>query len=156
MTFRALILWTHVLCGVVCVGVCTTFVLTTAVLASEPDESYVFVLRTVPQINRLCAPMALAIPITGIANLIFVAQARGSVLPPEFIGILSAKIGLLAVMAIGLAGARRAETTLENQSRQASPESTFGVTVRRIRTLYGLIIGAGAAALGLGVWLSGT
>jgi hypothetical protein len=156
MTIRAVILWVHVLCGVVWVGACATFILAAAALAAEPNESYAFALRSAPRINRLCVPMAVAIPITGIGNLLFATQARGSALPAEFLGILAAKVGLLAVMALGLLGAWRAAVILKGQSAIGATESRFEVDVRRIMASYGLIVGAGIAALGLGLWLSGT
>ena len=149
---RAVIHWIHVLCGVLWVGACATFVLATAALSSEPDESRAFAIKVAGQINRLCVPMAIAIPITGIGNLLFAVQARGSVLPAEFIGILAAKVGLLAVMAVGLFGAWRAVVVVEGPS----PAGACEVNVRRITALYGLIVGSGIIALGLGVWLSGT
>ncbi|MBV8055076.1 MAG: hypothetical protein JO071_07535 [Deltaproteobacteria bacterium] len=156
MIIRAVILWVHVLCGVVWVGACATFILAAAALAGEPNESYAFALRSAPRINRLCAPMAIAIPITGIGNLWFATQAHSSVLPAEFLGILAAKVGLLAVMALGLLGARRATAIHNRQTALGVTESRCEVNVRRIVALYGLIVGAGIAALGLGLWLSGT
>ena len=153
---RAVILWVHVLSGVVWVGVCATFILAAAALAGEPNESYAFALRAAPRINRLCVPMAIAIPITGIGNLLFATLTRGSVLPAEFLGILAAKVGLLAFMALGLLGAWRAVAILRRQSAMGATESRYEVNVRRIVASYGLIVGAGIAALGLGLWLSGT
>jgi len=100
--------------------------------------------------------MAIAIPITGIGNLLFATQAHSSVLPAEFLGILAAKVGLLAVMALGLLGAWRATVVHKRQTAMGVTESRCEVNVRRILASYGLIVGAGIAALGLGLWLSGT
>jgi hypothetical protein len=150
------ILWVHVLCGVVWVGACATFILAAAALAGEPNESYAFAIRSAPRINRLCVPMAIAIPITGIGNLLFAIQARGLVLPAEFVGILAAKVGLLAVMALGLLSAWRAAGILKGQSAIETVDSRCGANVRRIMASYGFIVVAGIAALGLGLWLSGT
>ena len=156
MTIKAVILWVHVLCGVVWVGACATFILAAVALAGEPDESYAFAVRSAPRINRLCAPLAIAIPITGIGNLLFATQAHGSVLPAEFIGILIAKVGLLAIMVLGLLGASRAAVLLKKPSAMGVTESRREVNIRQIIALYGLIVGAGIVALGLGLWLSGT
>ena len=49
------------------------------------------------------AIFALVIPLTGIGNLIYAARMRGDALPPEFIGLLAAKITLFAAMALALA-----------------------------------------------------
>ena len=153
---RVVILWVHVLCGVVWIGSCATFILVAAALAGEPNESYAFAIRSAPRINRLCTLMAIAIPITGTGNLLFATQARGSALPAEFLGILAAKVGLLAIMALGLLGAWRAAVIPKGQSAIGGTESRCEVNIRWIMASYGLIVGAGIAALGLGLWLSGT
>jgi hypothetical protein len=108
-----------------------------------------------PQINRLCVPMAIAIPATGVGNLFFSARAYGEALPPAFIAIVLTKVGLLAVMALALMGASRAALTLQEQSRVAASEPPLKVNLRRIISWYAVIVGAGVVALGLGLWLSG-
>jgi len=155
MVIREVILWVHVLCGVVWVGACATFVVAAAALNGEPDESSAFTIKVAPQINRLCVPMAIAIPITGIGNLMFAAQARGLVLPAEFIGIVAAKVVLLSIMALGLLGASRAAVILQKQLPMG-PSAPRHKVNRRIMALYGLITVAGVFALVLGLWLSGT
>jgi putative copper export protein len=156
MTAREVILWLHVLCGVIWVGACATFIVAAAAVLAESNESHAFAVRVAPQINRLCVPLAIAIPATGIGNLFFVAQARGADLPAEFIAIIAAKVGLLVIMAMALFGAWRAAPSLERQPRQGSIEPRREVNIRRIIAFYGLIVGAGIAALGLGLWLAGT
>ena len=151
-----MILWVHVLCGVVWVGACAAFILAAAALAGEPDASLALAIRAVPPINRLCLVLAIAIPLTGIGNLFFVARARGSDLPPEFLGILAAKVSLLVVMAVGLWGARRAAAKLQGRSANREAESCYDANLHRIIASYGLIVAAGVGALGLGLWLSGT
>lgn len=135
---------------------CATFVLAVTVLAGEPGESYAFAVKAAPRINRLCVPVAVAMPITGIGNLFFAAQARGVDLPAEFLGIVAAKIVLLVVMAFGLLGAWQAALRLRGQSQTVESESNCQNNVRRMTALYGLIVAAGIVALGLGLWLSGT
>src|SRR5262249_15315845 len=154
--FRVVVLWVHVLCGVGWVGACATFVLAAAASAGEPNQSSAFAVRTALRINRLCVPMAIGIPVTGMGNLLFAAQARGSALPLEFMGILAAKVCLLAIMVFGLLGAWRAAVPVRGESPTGSPPMLREVNVRRIAVMYGLIVGAGIVALGLGLWLSGT
>jgi putative copper export protein len=156
MTLRAVILWVHVLCGVVWVGACATFIIALAALAGEPNELYAIAIRIAPQLNRLCVPLAIAIPITGVGNLLFVVQARRTVLPPEFVEIVAAKIGLLAVMGLALVAAWAAAPKLDERPPIRASGSSSEVNVRRIVASYGLIVGAGIVALGLGLWLSGT
>jgi len=155
MTIRAVILWVHVLCGVLWVGACATFILAAAVLAGEPDESLAFARRAVPQINRLCLPPALVIPLTGLVNLLFVARSR-SVLPSEFLGILAAKVGFLVAMCGGLFRAWRTVAMLQRLSATGHLEALRELDIRRISASYGIIVACGVAALGLGLWLSGT
>jgi hypothetical protein len=153
MAIRTVTLWVHVLSGVVWVGSCATFLL--AAVASEPNEASAFAIRVTPRINRLCLLLAIAIPLTGIGNLFFTVRARGSLLPGEFIGILAAKVLLLAVMASALFVAGRAVQRLE-QNPPARASSGHEIYVRSIVACYGLIVAAGIAALALGLWLSGT
>jgi hypothetical protein len=156
MMIGEVILWVHVLCGVAWIGICATFVLAATVLAGEPGESYAFAVKAAPRINRLCVPVAIAMPITGIGNLFFAAHARGVALPAEFLEIVAAKVVLLAVMAFGLLGAWQAALRLHGQSQTSESESYCQANVRRMTALYGLIVVAGIVALGLGLWLSGT
>jgi hypothetical protein len=156
MTIRAVILWIHVLCGVVWVGACATFLLAVAALAGEHKESNAFAVKIAPQVNRLCLPLAVAIPVTGIGNLWFAAQARGQALPAEFVGIVAAKVGLLAAMLVALSSAWSATPRLHGQACTAPFEPQSDFYVRRIIALHGLMAGMGVMALGLGLWLSGT
>jgi hypothetical protein len=156
MAVRAVILWIHVLSGVLWVGACATFMVAAAGLAGEPNELDAFVVRITPHINRLCVPLAIAIPATGVGNLFFAVQARGAVLPSEFIVIVGAKVGLLAIMALALLGAWRATPRLEKQTPRGAVGSRVELNVRRIVAFYGLIVAGGIVALGLGLWLSGT
>jgi putative copper export protein len=156
MTLRAVILWLHVTCGVVWIGACAAFLLAVTLSASEPEQSYEIVVKILPRINRICLPLVFAIPVTGMGNLLFVAQARGLVLPIEFISILLAKVSLLAVMSLGLAAAWRAEQKFKAVTAIRPSEICDTARLRQIVASYGVIVGAGILALGLGLWLSGT
>jgi hypothetical protein len=135
---------------------CATFVLAAMVLADEPGESYAFAVKTAPRINRLCVPVAIAMPVTGIGNLFFAAHTRGAALPAEFLEIVAVKVVLLVVMAVGLLGAWQAALRLHGQLQTSESASYCQANVRRMTALYGLIVAAGIIALGLGLWLSGT
>jgi hypothetical protein len=150
MGLRAIILWTHALCGVAWVGATASFVIAAAALGGEAEELSRFATNTAPRINRVGAALALVIPLTGIGNLAYAARAHRDALPPEFVGLLAAKITLFAAMAAALAAAWRAETKAEGDSGYAA------ANVGRLMRLYGLIVALGAVTLGLGVWLSGT
>jgi hypothetical protein len=154
MTIRAVILWLHAGCGVVWVAASATFILGSAGLAGDANEAYAFAVRVVPQLNRLCIPLALAIPVTGIGNLFFAAKAHGAVLPAEFIGIVAAKVGLLALM--GFASFRVNNSMLLDNSEPSTSRLCTVSDIHRIIRWYWLIVGPGIVALGLGLWLSGS
>ena len=156
MSLRAVILWVHVLCGVVWIGACATFILGASASARESAESHAWSFGIVQRINRLCVPLAVAIPVTGSGNLFFAARARGSALPPEFIGIVGAKIALFAVMAASLAVAWRRAPKFGELMPTRICHSTATSAIRTVITSYAVIVAAGIAALGLGLWLSGT
>ncbi|HJU10693.1 MAG TPA: hypothetical protein VJ728_07445, partial [Candidatus Binataceae bacterium] len=138
-----MILWIHVLCGVVWVGACAAFILAVLALAGEPQESYALTARIAPQIGRLSVAMAIVIPLTGMGNLFYVAVARGSALPAEFVGIVAVKVVLLAIMVLASLAAARAVRVVNS-----SPGSESIIDVRRVASWYGLIVGAGIVALG--------
>ena len=156
MALTQVVLWIHALCGAVWVGTCASFVLAGVALSGEGGELREFAMRAAPRINRVCLVLACAIPLTGSGNLIFAARARGFELPREFIGILSAKIALYAVMALLLWTAWRAETALRARVTAAAGNAAEAVEIQRLLKLYGFSVAAGALALGLGLWLSGT
>jgi hypothetical protein len=156
MALTQVVLWIHALCGVVWVGALASFVLAAAALSGEGGELREFAVRAAPRINRVCLVLACAIPLTGTGNLIFAARARGFALPREFIGIVSAKIALYAVMALLLRTAWHAETALRAKVTAEAGSTAETVEIRYLMKLYGFSVGAGALALGLGLWLSGT
>jgi hypothetical protein len=152
---ESVILWVHVICGVAWVGASATFVVAAVALSGEPEELSLLVMKAAPRINRLCMPLAVVIPVTGIGNLFFAANERGRHLPFEFVAILTAKLALLAVMTLALWRARRAAQLLRNEPL-APNGPAIGDNMRDLITFYGLIMAAGIIALALGFWLSGT
>lgn len=150
------VLWIHALCGVAWVGACASFVLAAVALSGERGELREFAIRTAPRINRVCLVLACAIPLSGTGNLIFAARARGFALPREFIGILSAKVALYAVMALLLRTAWSAETALRAKLAAEAGNAAETVEIHKLMKFYGFSVAAGALALGLGLWLSGS
>jgi len=154
MTLRTVILWVHVLCGTVWVGASASIALAAVALSGEPEEWANFATRSVPRINRVCVVVASVIPVTGIANLAFVARTYRSGLPTPFIAILSAKVALFAAMAAALWAAWGAGSGIDAGS--ASGGGDGAASIRKLIALYATIVILGAIALGLGLWLSGT
>src|ERR1700732_4298200 len=150
MSLRTAALWIHVLCGVVWVGTCASFVLAASALASEVDEWRNFAVHTVPKLNRVNIVAAGAMPLTGFVNLFFATHAHGGTLPPSFITILSLKIGLFGLMVSALTLAWHAGRALEGQ------DGALGMPMRRLMLFYRGTVAMGVVALALGLWLSGT
>lgn len=131
-------------------GACASFVIAAAALGGETGELNRFAGSAVPRINRIGAILALVIPLTGIGNLIYAARVHRFALPPEFVGLLAAKITLFTAMAFTLAAAWRAEAAI-----RAKDGPDAAANAGHLMRLYGAIMAMGAVALGLGVWLSG-
>ncbi|HTT75337.1 MAG TPA: hypothetical protein VMF50_05080 [Candidatus Binataceae bacterium] len=153
MAPASIVLTIHVLCGVLWVGTCASFVLAASALNRESDEWRDFALKVAPRINRLNLLFAISIPLTGLGNLYFAGRARGFNFPPQFIGILSAKIVLL----LGMAAALMAAWAAESSMRHEGPAGNIVLRAsRRLVRLYGITVAMGTVALALGLWLSGT
>ena len=150
MSLRTVALWIHVLCGVIWVGTCASFVLAASALALEVDEWRNFAVHTVAKLNRVNIVAACAIPLTGFVNLFFATHAHGGTLPPSFITILSLKIGLFGLMVSSLTLAWHAGRALEG------PDGVLGMPMRRLMLFYRGTVAMGVIALALGLWLSGT
>ncbi len=156
MRLSGAVLWLHVLCGVSWVGAAASFVLATAALAGQSQERRDFAVRVAPRLNRLCLSCAVLLPLTGVANLAFAAEQHGGTLPPEFIGIVSVKLGLYALMAWMLWRAmERTATVSRLPSATVNEDDDGAATLRGLIRLYSLIVAAGAVALLMGLWLAG-
>src|SRR5512143_144678 len=103
MVIRSAVLWIHVLCGVLWVGTCASFLLATSAMTAESEEWREFALRTAPRINRINVVPALVIPMTGAGNLFSAALMRRSPFPPSFMGIVAIKVVLFFAMGLMLA-----------------------------------------------------
>jgi hypothetical protein len=143
---RSAFLWIHVLCGALWVAVSLIFVL--AAGASTESERAGFAARVAPVLNRLNLAAIALLPLSGIANLIFVARERHFTLPAAFVEVLGAKLLLLCGMAAALAVAWGAAAKLGS----GAP----GEDERRLSWLYGAMAAMGAVALMLGLWLAGS
>jgi uncharacterized membrane protein len=149
----SIVLTIHVLCGVLWVGACASFILAASAMNLESAEWGEFVNKAAPRINRINLVLACAIPLTGLGNLYFAGRARGFKFAPQFIELLSAKIVLFFAMAVALVAAWPAEAAL--RSPQASETNSIAASRKLVR-LYGITVGMGTAALALGLWLAGT
>jgi hypothetical protein len=143
---RTVILWIHVLCGAAWVAISLSFML--AAGASTEDERAGFAGRVAPTLNRLNLAAIVILPLSGIANLAYVARERHYRLPAAFVEALGAKVVLLSAMAAALAIAWGTAARLGTAGS--------GGAERRLLRTYGAMAGLGAAALMLGLWLAGS
>ena len=142
---RSAFLWIHVLCGSLWVAVSLSFVL--AAGASTGEERAGFAARVAPRLNRLNLAAIVLLPLTGIANLFYVARARHFSLPTAFVEVLGAKLLLLCGMAAAFTIAWGAAESLGSGAQGGE---------RRLLWLYGAMAAMGAVALMLGLWLAGS
>ena len=142
------VLWLHVLGGAGWVGAAASFILAITALSGSSRERRDFALRVVPRLNRLGMVCAVLIPLTGFANLGFAAARRDGPLPPEFIGIVSVKLGLYTLMALMLWRATE-------RFRAVAQDADGATALRSLVRWYGLMIAAGGVALLMGLWLAG-
>jgi hypothetical protein len=143
---RTIFLWIHVVCGALWVAVSLSFMLATG--ASTETERAGFTARVAPVLNRVNLAALAILPLSGIANLVFVARERHYRLPAAFVEVLGAKVLLLCGMAAALAIAWGTAARLG--------EDASGAGERRLLALYGAMAAMGAAALMLGLWLAGS
>jgi hypothetical protein len=137
------------------VGAAASFVLALVALTGQSQERRDFAVRVAPRLNRLCLSCAVLLPLTGIINLAFAAERHGGVLPPEFVGIVSVKLGLYAAMAWMLWRAMERATAISGLAPAASEGDEGVASLRGLVLMYGLMVVAGAVALLMGVWLAG-
>jgi uncharacterized membrane protein len=159
MVIRSVVLWVHVLCGVIWVGTTASFLLAISAMTAESAEWRDFALRAAPLINRINVVAALIIPMTGAGNLFSAALMRRSPFPPAFVGIVAIKVVLFFIMGVMLAAAFAAERTMRESFAGERPDYDFhdGVAaLRRLVRLYGTTAALGVVALVLGLWLAGT
>ena len=154
MVVRSVVLWIHVLCGVLWVGTCASFLLAASAITAESDEWREFAIRTAPRINRINVVPALIVPMTGAGNLFSAAMTRRTPFPPAFIGIVSIKVVLFFIMGVTLAASFAAERSMREGFAEGTAAGAAGV--HRLVRLYGTVAALGTVALGLGLWLAGT
>ena len=147
---RTTFLWIHVLCGAIWVAVSLSFVL--AAGASTETERAGFASRVAPVLNRINLAAIVILPLSGIANLVFVARERHFSLPAAFVEVLGAKVVLLCGMAVALGLAWGAAARLGSGAAPAASK----VGERRLLWLYSAMTAMGAVALMLGLWLAGS
>jgi hypothetical protein len=147
---RTAFLWIHVSCGALWVVVSLSFVL--AAGATPANERAGFAARVSARFNRLNLIAIALVPLSGIANLGFVAREHHDRLPAAFVEVLGAKVTLLCAMAVALAMAWSATGAVAKDPSRGAADPR----VRRLLWLYGAMALAGAVALMLGVWLAGS
>lgn len=148
---RTVILWLHAIGGVAWIGAATVFVIGASASGLEDDAGLAMTRRIAPTINRIGLAALLFIIASGVVNIYLAGTMRNFAFSNSFVGLLAVKIALLCAMYILLSQSWRAEAALLSADQ---------VMARRMaRKLVGLnlaVVGLGAAALLLGLWLLGS
>jgi len=148
---RTTILWFHAVGGVAWVGAATVFVIAASVVDVEGDEGLALVRRVAPAINRVGLGAMLFIVASGIVNIYLAGVMRDFAFSNSFIGLLFIKIVILAAMYVMLSMSWRTERSLGSADQAAAHGAA-----RRLIILHAAIIGLGATALLMGLWLLGS
>src|SRR5258708_19297958 len=131
MVIRSVVLWVHVLCGVIWIGTSASFLLAISAMTAESAEWRDFAVRAAPPINRINVVAALIIPMTGAGNLFSAALMRRSPFPPVFVGIVAIKVVLFFVMGVMLAPAFAADPPMRESFTGDRPDLTDCVAALR-------------------------
>jgi putative copper export protein len=148
---RTTILWIHAVGGAAWVGAATVFVIAISAVGIEDDEGLAMMRRIAPAINRLGLAAMLFIIASGIVNIYIAGVTRRFAFSNSFIELLAIKIALLSAMFVLLTLSFRAEPRLVS-----SDSSNARGAARRLIVFNVAIIGLGATALSIGLWLLGS
>ncbi|MCL5044723.1 MAG: hypothetical protein M1336_05485 [Deltaproteobacteria bacterium] len=155
MSWRAGLLWAHVLAGVLWTALWGTFFLALVVSGQSPAERRRLSARAAGPINALGGAAALVVLVTGTGNLVALARGGWQFLSGGFLLVLGAKLVVFAAMVVVLHlvwAAGRGGWAASADDSGSGVEHQFS----RMVVLYGVGAGLGALALGLGLWLLGT
>jgi hypothetical protein len=150
-SMRVAILWLHAVGGVAWIGAAAVFVIAIGATGFEDDDGLAMVRRVAPVINRIGLAAMLFIVASGIVNIYIAGLMRGFAFSNTFIELLFAKIGILLAMYGVLTTSFRAERRL----RSPEPEQARRAA-RRLIVSNLAVMGLGAIALLIGLWLLGT
>jgi hypothetical protein len=150
-SMRTTILWLHAVGGVAWVGAATVFVFAAGTLDLEDDEGLAMVRRLGPAINRLGLFALLFIVVSGIVNIYIAGVMRKFAFSNSFIELLAIKIALLSAMYVLLTQSWRLEAKLASADLPKARAAA-----RRLVTFNFAVMGLGATALLLGLWLLGS
>lgn len=150
-SMRTTILWIHAVGGVAWVGAATVFVIASSAAGFEDDDGLAMVRRIAPAINRIGLGAMLFIIVSGVVNIYLAGVTRGFAFSNNFIGLLLAKITILLAMFGVLTASWHAEPRLAS----TDPSEARGAA-RRLIFFNLAVMGLGAAALLMGLWLLGS
>ncbi len=150
-SMRTTILWIHAVGGVVWIGAATVFVIAASALGLEDEEGLAMVRRIAPALNRIGLFAMVFIIASGIVNIYLAGLTRRFTFSNSFIELLSLKIAALSAMYVLLTLSWRAEPKLVS-----SDPSQVRRAARRLIMFNVIIVGLGAAALLMGLWLLGS
>jgi hypothetical protein len=148
-SMRIMILWLHAVGGIAWIGAAAVFVIGAGATGIEDAEGIAMVRRIAPAINRIGLVAMLFIVASGIVNIYLAGTMRRFAFSNAFVELLASKIALLCAMYVFLTQSWRAE-------RQLAATDSAHRAARRLVVFNAAIIGLGAAALLMGLWLLGS
>jgi len=151
LALRTVILWGHALAGAAWVAASACYVIAGAAIGAREEEARAFVGRAAPAVNGVGVAAMLTVAGSGVVNLMLAGAMRRFHFSRTFIAVLSAKVAIFIVMFVLLSGAFRAAGRLA--SADTSEVARAGT---RLLILNGAVVAMGAAALLLGLWLTGS
>jgi putative copper export protein len=150
-SMRTTILWIHAVGGVAWVGAATVFVIVANATGIDEEEGLAMMRRIAPAINRVGLFAMLFIIVSGVVNIYLAGLTRRFAFSNTFIELLSIKIALLSAMFVVLTLSFRTEPKLVS-----SDPAQARMAARRLIIFNLAVIGLGATALLIGLWLLGT
>ena len=151
LALRTTILWIHAIGGVAWIGASACFVIVASVTSTDEVEGRAMITRVASAIDRVGLAAFLFILLSGIVNLYIAGLTRNFSFSDTFLKVLAAKIGIYLAMFAILTATFRAEAKLQSPDATASQRA-----ISRLLLLNIAVMGLGATALLLGLWLLGS
>ena len=148
---RTVILWLHAIGGVAWVGAASVFVIAAGAVGLDEEEGLAMVRRIAPAIDRIGLGAMLFIIASGIVNIYLAGAMRNFAFSNAFVELLALKIAALGGMFVMLTLSWRVEPALASHDAAVARRAA-----RRLIAFNLAVIGLGAAALLMGLWLLGS
>jgi hypothetical protein len=155
MSISAIVLWVHVLAGVIWIAAALTFSLAAIATERGSRERLEFFKRGARPLAVLGLVAAATIVVSGVLNVWFVGRRRDFVFATGFKMVLASKVALYIGMCLALFGIIRESSRISAADEAGCPE-TIEHAGSRLVIFWSAIVIMGFAALLAGLWLAGS